>query len=180
MEPPRPSSPSSPSSSSSLTAGPLASVSAFATGSAARLPSSEPLGRRTTASTTARTTPSPAMRKRRFIPDAGSDDHRDGASNPLASSLVGGFKAVHLEEIEEVSDGRAPWRPVRHHLGIKAFGINAWTAREAGDRIINEHDEADTEAEAEGQQEELYFVQEGRARFELDGEGVAGTAGHFR
>src|ERR1044072_7391759 len=108
MEPPRPSSPSSPSSSSSLTAGPLASVSAFATGSAARLPSSEPLGRRTTASTTARTTPSPAMRKRRFIPDAGSYDSRDGASNPLASSLVGGFKAVHLEEIEEARERGGP------------------------------------------------------------------------
>ena len=110
------------------------------------------------------------MRKRRFIPDAGSYDPHSGASNPLPSSLVSGFKAIHLEEIEEVTDGRAPWRPVRHQLGIKAFGINAWTGREAGDRIINEHDEADTEAEAEGQQEELYFVQEGRARFELDGE----------
>ncbi len=73
---------------------------------------------------------------------------------------------MHLEEIEEITDGRCPWRPVRHHLGIKSFGINAWTAREAGDRLINEHDEADTE----DQQEELYFVQDGRARFELDGE----------
>ena len=50
---------------------------------------------------------------------------------------MGGFTAVHLEEIEEITDGRCPWRPVRHHLGIKSFGINAWTAREAGDRLIN-------------------------------------------
>ncbi|HET6656946.1 MAG TPA: tetratricopeptide repeat protein [Gaiellaceae bacterium] len=92
---------------------------------------------------------------------------------------MGGFTAVHLEEIEEVTDGRAPWRPVRHHLGIRSFGINAWTGREAGDRIINEHDEADVEADAEGQQEELYFVQEGRARFELDGESVDAPAGTF-
>jgi hypothetical protein len=34
-------------------------------------------------------------------------------------------------------------RPIRHHLGITAFGINGWTAREAGDRILNEHDESD-------------------------------------
>ena len=46
----------------------------------------------------------------------------------------------------------SPWRPVRHHFGITSFGINAWTGREAGDRIINEHDE-------EGEDEELYFVQ---------------------
>jgi hypothetical protein len=88
---------------------------------------------------------------------------------------MGGFTAVHLEEIEEITDGRCPWRPVRHHLGIKSFGINAWTAREAGDRLINEHDEADTE----DQQEELYFVQAGRARFELDGESVDAPAGTF-
>ena len=88
---------------------------------------------------------------------------------------MGGFTAVHLEEIEEITDGRCPWRPVRHHLGIKSFGINAWTARESGDRLINEHDEADTE----DQQEELYFVQDGRARFELDGESVDAPAGTF-
>ena len=88
---------------------------------------------------------------------------------------MGAFTAVQLEDIEEITDGRCPWRPVRHHLGIKSFGINAWTAREPGDRLINEHDEADTD----DQQEELYFVQEGRARFELDGESVDAPAGTF-
>jgi hypothetical protein len=77
-----------------------------------------------------------------------------------------------LEDIGEISDGREPWRPVRHHFGITSFGINAWTGREAGDRIINEHDE-------EGEDEELYFVQSGRARFELDGERVDAPAGTF-
>jgi len=83
------------------------------------------------------------------------------------------YAVAHLEEIDEISDGREPWRPVRHHFGITSFGINAWTAREAGDRIINEHDEA----EAEGGEEELYFVHEGRAAFELDGERVDAPAG---
>jgi tetratricopeptide (TPR) repeat protein len=82
------------------------------------------------------------------------------------------FAVAHLEEIGEISDGRCPWRPVRHHFGITSFGINAWTGREAGDRIINEHDE-------EGEDEELYFVQSGRARFELDGERVDAPAGTF-
>jgi mannose-6-phosphate isomerase-like protein (cupin superfamily) len=83
------------------------------------------------------------------------------------------YSVAHLDEIKEVSDGREPWRAVRHHLGIQSFGINAWTGKEAGDRIINEHDEAD-----EGdRQEELYVVQSGRARFELDGEQVDAPAG---
>jgi tetratricopeptide (TPR) repeat protein len=61
---------------------------------------------------------------------------------------------------------------VRHHFGITSFGINAWTGREADDQIINEHDE-------EGENEELYFVQRGRARFELEGERVDAPAGTF-
>jgi tetratricopeptide (TPR) repeat protein len=78
------------------------------------------------------------------------------------------YAAAHLDEIEEISDGRCPSRPVRLHFGITSFGVNAWTGREAGDRIINEHDEAE---EGNGQ-EELYLVQRGRARFELDGERI--------
>jgi tetratricopeptide (TPR) repeat protein len=82
------------------------------------------------------------------------------------------YTVAHLSEIDEVSDGRCPFRPVRHMLGITSFGVNAWTAREPGDRIINEHDEA-------GEDEELYFVQSGRAAFELDGERVDAPAGTF-
>ena len=86
---------------------------------------------------------------------------------------MGRYRVARLDEIEEVTDGREPWRPVRHHLGITAFGITAWTGAETGDRIINEHDEADDE------QEELYVVQRGRAVFELDGERVDAPAGTF-
>lgn len=73
------------------------------------------------------------------------------------------YAVAHLDEIDELDDGREPYRPVRHHFGITAFGITAWTARDAGDRIINEHDESDDS------QEELYLVLKGRAAFELDG-----------
>ena len=85
------------------------------------------------------------------------------------------YAVARLDEIREIDDGRVPFRPVRHHFGIEAFGVNTWTAHNAGDRIVNEHDEAgqgDT-------QEELYFVHSGRARFELDGENVDAPAGTF-
>ena len=74
---------------------------------------------------------------------------------------------AHLDEIEEVNDRRCPFRRVRLHFGITSFAVNAWTGHDAGDRIINEHDESDEES-----QEELYLVQRGRATFELDGERV--------
>ena len=85
---------------------------------------------------------------------------------------MSGFRVARLEDIEEIDDGRCPWRPVRHHFGITSFGANAWTGKEAGDRIINEHDEA-------GEHEELYVVLTGRATFELAGERHDAPAGTF-
>lgn len=83
-----------------------------------------------------------------------------------------GYAVHRLDEIDEITDGREPWRPVRHHFGITSFGVNAWTGAAAGDRVINEHDEA-------GDAEELYLVHSGRATFELDGERVDAAAGTF-
>jgi hypothetical protein len=87
---------------------------------------------------------------------------------------MSGYAIAKLDELEEVNDGRCPFRPVRHHFGITAFGINVWTGREAGDRIINEHDEGEPDGN-----EELYLVIEGRAVFELDGERRDAPAGTF-
>jgi hypothetical protein len=82
------------------------------------------------------------------------------------------YSVARLDDIGEISDGGPPCQPVRHHFGITSFGINAWTAAAAGDRILNEHDEANDA-------EELYVVHRGRATFELDGERVDAPAGTF-
>jgi tetratricopeptide (TPR) repeat protein len=84
------------------------------------------------------------------------------------------YAVARLEDIEELTDGREPFRPVRHHFGITSFGATAWTARNAGDRIINEHDESEPDSP-----EELYVVLQGRAVFELAGDRVAAPAGTF-
>ena len=81
------------------------------------------------------------------------------------------YAVAHLDEIEE-TDGRL--RAVRHHFGITAFGVTAWTGQAAGDRIINEHEEDEPSAN-----EELYLVLRGRAVFELDGDRVDAPAGTF-
>lgn len=92
---------------------------------------------------------------------------------------MSGYALVHVDDIPEQDDGQVPMRAVRHHLGITGFGVNAWTARNAGDRIIPEHQEAEGTEEESDRNEELYLVVQGRAVFELDGERRDAPAGTF-
>jgi hypothetical protein len=78
------------------------------------------------------------------------------------------WKIARLDDIERRGRGV----PVREHLGIHAFGINAYTRGEDG-TLINEHDESGSG------QEELYIVLDGNATFEIDGETVDAPAGTF-
>jgi uncharacterized cupin superfamily protein len=56
---------------------------------------------------------------------------------------------------------------LRSFLGVESFGVNAFEAHE-GELLVIPHDEL-----GEGEQnEELYLVTEGRARFTCDGEDV--------
>jgi mannose-6-phosphate isomerase-like protein (cupin superfamily) len=63
---------------------------------------------------------------------------------------------------------------VRQFLGVESFGVNAFEAHE-GELLVIPHDEL---GEGE-QQEELYLVVEGRARFVCDGEEVELGAGEI-
>ena len=76
------------------------------------------------------------------------------------------WKVAHLDEIER----RGRDIPVREHLGIRSFGINAFTP-DADGTLINDHDEAGAG------QEELYVVLDGHATFEIDGETVDASPG---
>jgi tetratricopeptide (TPR) repeat protein len=75
-------------------------------------------------------------------------------------------RIARIEDLERYpisgQDGLT-WRPVRRYFDIKAFGVNAYTAEEAGQRVVEEHRE-------EGGHEELYVVISGRATFTVDGE----------
>jgi tetratricopeptide (TPR) repeat protein len=74
---------------------------------------------------------------------------------------------LHLDDVERIHAGGAGWwRPIRRTLGITAFGINAYTADDAGDPLIETHDETSFGA---GRHEELYLVLSGRATFTVAG-----------
>jgi tetratricopeptide (TPR) repeat protein len=66
------------------------------------------------------------------------------------------------------------WLPLRDSLGTEAFGANAYTAAEAGQEVVEEHDELGAGA---GHHEELYVVVSGRARFTVDGAEVDAPSG---
>jgi tetratricopeptide (TPR) repeat protein len=84
------------------------------------------------------------------------------------------YEVVHLDELDRfpVDDEGLVWRPVRRRLGIRAFGTNAYTAAQAGDRVVEEHSERDGH-------EELYLVANGRATFTLGDEEIDAPAGTF-
>jgi hypothetical protein len=90
-----------------------------------------------------------------------------------------GFVMTHLDDIPTLrldSDAEPDWKPLRHHLGIGAFGVNAWLAPAAGDQAVERHDEAPAEGGTNGH-EELYVVLRGTARFTVDGDGFDAPAG---
>ena len=82
------------------------------------------------------------------------------------------MKILRLDEVEGVPVfGTLVWKPVRKALGVSAFGINAYTAANAGDEVVEDHTE-----ESLGH-EEIYAVVAGHATFTVDGEDVDAPAG---
>jgi hypothetical protein len=84
---------------------------------------------------------------------------------------MAGFRALRIDEVEPRDwDTGGEWLPLRHALGVGAFGVNAWRA-DAGREVIERHDESDYG------HEELYVVLAGRATFAVGGEEIDAPAG---
>jgi len=86
------------------------------------------------------------------------------------------YRVAHLDEVPvpvRPDPGSYTWRPIRHHLGVRAFGVNANQAA-AGDWVVEEHTETGTSGT---RHEELYYVARGHARFVVDGEEVDAPEG---
>jgi hypothetical protein len=66
------------------------------------------------------------------------------------------------------ADGRSP---IRREFDVQAFGVNAWTASEAGAAVIPDHDEGPSG------HEELYVVLAGRATFTVAGDEIDAPTG---
>jgi hypothetical protein len=81
-----------------------------------------------------------------------------------------GYTVLSLDELETASHRGSELIPVRHALGFRPAGVNAWKA-DAGGQLIPPHEE-------DSGIEELYVVVRGHARFtvgEEEAEAPAGT-----
>jgi quercetin dioxygenase-like cupin family protein len=76
------------------------------------------------------------------------------------------IESIDIVEIKRPSG----WSPIRRELGVRSFGINAWSGDE-GARLVGEHDEKTSG------QEELYLVLSGSALFTVDGEELEAEPG---
>lgn len=84
------------------------------------------------------------------------------------------FETAHLSELDAIAaHGSLVWRPVRRRFGIEAFGMNAYTAEEAGQDIVEDH------TEETYRHQEVYFVVSGHATFTVGGEEIDAPAGTF-
>src|SRR5918994_3749829 len=83
------------------------------------------------------------------------------------------FRTLRIDELDPIDVAGVRWHPVRHALGVRGFGVNAYSAA-AGQDVIEDHTEADDEGHGH---QEMYVVLTGHARFEIDGEEVDAPAG---
>ena len=84
-------------------------------------------------------------------------------------------RLLNVDEMKAVpGPGTLSWLPIRHSLGIRAFGCNAYIAEEAGKDVVEPHTE-----DPELAHEELYFVFRGSATFTIDGERYQAVAGTY-
>jgi tetratricopeptide (TPR) repeat protein len=80
-----------------------------------------------------------------------------------------GYEILSLDEVEAVPYRDSNLIPVRHTLGYRAAGVNAWKANTGG-QLVPPHEE-------DSGNEELYVVVRGRATFTVGDESADAPAG---
>src|SRR5215218_893123 len=85
------------------------------------------------------------------------------------------FRTLRIDELDPIEVAGLRWHPVRHALGVRGFGVNAYSAA-AGEDVVEDHTEADDDGRGH---QEMYVVLTGHARFDIDGEEVEAPAGTF-
>ena len=84
---------------------------------------------------------------------------------------MSGFEVVGFDELDSIPVAGVVWHPVRRRLGIRAFGMNAYSAEAVGKQIVEEH------TETSNGHEETYIVFRGTVEFTVGEETFDAKAG---
>jgi hypothetical protein len=93
-----------------------------------------------------------------------------------------GYQVLNVDDVPALDTrkhGAGRWKPLRHRLGIQAFGVNAWTA-DAGEPVVERHDEVvdcGCEGVTPAGHQELYVFLSGSADFTVGDETFPVRAG---
>jgi hypothetical protein len=87
-------------------------------------------------------------------------------------SAAKGYEILSLDDLDRVPyrGSGETLRPLRLRLGFRPFGVNVWSADDAGDKLIPPHEE-------DSGHEELYVVVRGTARFTVGERSFTAPAG---
>jgi hypothetical protein len=82
------------------------------------------------------------------------------------------YRTTTIEQVEALpGPGTLTWHPLRAALDVRAFGINGYTASQAGEDVVEPHRET--------VHQEIYLVLAGSATFTVDGDTFDAPAGTF-
>lgn len=84
------------------------------------------------------------------------------------------YEVAHLSEVPHTDSDNThgfqlvgEWKQIRHHFGIREFGVNAFVATEDGQEIVHSHSEQANDDETQPGDEELYYIASGSAKVQL-------------
>jgi hypothetical protein len=83
------------------------------------------------------------------------------------------FRTLRIDELDPIEVAGVRWYPVRHALGARGFGVNAYSG-DAGEDVIEEHTESDENGRGH---QELYVVLSGQAQFEIEDQTLEAPTG---
>src|SRR5690349_20390129 len=119
--------------------------------------------------------PARGRRHARGRVSARGDDRLDRRGRRDGRRVSDSYRVAHLDDLDRIAVAGGQYRPIRRRLGVRAFGINAYTAEKAGDQVVEHHTEG--AGGGSGRQEELYMVVAGHAEFTVAGETIDAPAG---
>jgi hypothetical protein len=102
------------------------------------------------------------------------DKRKHTTEQEVPLTYDGSARVTRVDPAAAISIAGGLYQPIRHTLGVRAFGVNAYFAPHVNEQLIERHDESGPGA---GRHAELYVMLSGAASFVVDGVDIEAPAG---